>query len=1446
MVTIERVDFTKLKPYDGKVTKCFEHLCYQIAHKEFSHLGSFTAIDGSGGDGGVEFYLNLSNGEKWGWQCKYFGDTGRLSVGNRKHQIADSLETACRNHPNLTKWILCLKTDLTEDSVASDGIVSRGELYWFRNQLPNKIPSGRIVTLEHWGESSFVTFLNDKKHIGIRSFFFGDLEFDEDWFNKRFSENFEKVRDKYDPSLHSIDKYTQSKVDFLLFDTNYLNQTKELKDELLEKVNQIERKLYDFRDEIMISSKELGQRENFFLLCKGFSNHISFVFEKIDFIEFCFKSYNQELISEFRIEELQDNFFEYFNKIDFRVFDEKSSASRDASDIVYLLSEFGQIYNRFFRNYFHEQQNELHFLADAAKGKTHISCDIAYKRISVSKPAIFITGDKFTDETNISEAFRKILEIPVEFTFDEFLQALDIYGSILNLKVPIIIDGLNETIFNRLFSPIWKNHIAGFTNKISQSKNLVVVTTCRKSYANRIWDDTLKNEFHNLYGFTDYDTVLDAINKYFNKYRLKADLFFAPLERFRDPIFLKIFCEVRNPNWKSSREVEVNIEEESTYDIFTEYLNQVNIRVTNNSYLLRINEPFITSSLSKLSNYLWENNLREIPIQVFYSLIDGDLPYEKDKSKADILINEGLVLTRDMRDKHEYASFTYDILAGYIIGENLIRNNLRLDYLSSNKFIQKILNEKGQHPLSEDVISALCLLLPQLRQVPYHEVLTRDKLLNFTKTKVFKHLPKFITNKFSKRIAFSNYTFSKSITALFSQPARFVKGTDIKLLTDLFFRSDNNKETFFDLSFKTLSSVEHPLNATFLSDLLVSLQMNQRDISWTEYVRQKSYDIERYISEFESQCHYSGLESKIIVQKQHILSRIIVWFLTSTNRALRDDATRALYYYGRKFPKEFILLVCESLKYNDPYVWERTLASMYGVVMAEHNSLKSDEFREKILPDVGKGIYNLIFKEDAQHSTTHILARDYARRTIEICLIHHPKLLTEKEIINLRPPYSYGGIRNLGEFDYGDREFDYTGPIQMDFSNYTIGRIVKDGHSYSNPPEKIKVRKQIYWRIFDLGWEAGLFKEVEKSLSSDRYYRGRTARSEVERYGKKYSWIAYFENAGLRDDLGLLDKKWLDGFRISDADIDPSFPSNPNNEAFLKQDLLGDRAISLVEWYENGGMPFIEDYLSVKNLKGINKDWICLDSFILQEDMQSERHRFVFIRGFLVKENDYIEVVDHLFKQYLGGRWLPEKHENYYTFAGELYCFPESTYENNTVVEFITGKEKIKIKKGEPGYLQSFFWDYKNLSVNKEFPEEIEKEVLITRDYEIVLPVMEYNWESYHSSLNDAGHTSVVSKEIAIHLKLINQPQTFDLYESNGDLATINLYYYSNYNNNQSFVYIRKDLLDKYLSEMKFKFVWCIWGERDVRFKTEEQRTEFFKANPFKDYQVFQKIVKYT
>src|SRR5438270_12705852 len=107
------IDWSKLKAYHDDKAKSFEELCFQIAKGLFSHNGSFTSIDDSGGGDGVEFYLTLPGGIQWGWQAKFYHPNPRLNVSSRKTKIRESLARACERHANLTKWFLCTPTNFT-------------------------------------------------------------------------------------------------------------------------------------------------------------------------------------------------------------------------------------------------------------------------------------------------------------------------------------------------------------------------------------------------------------------------------------------------------------------------------------------------------------------------------------------------------------------------------------------------------------------------------------------------------------------------------------------------------------------------------------------------------------------------------------------------------------------------------------------------------------------------------------------------------------------------------------------------------------------------------------------------------------------------------------------------------------------------------------------------------------------------------------------------------------------------------------------------------------------------------------------------------------------------------------------------------------------------------------------------------------------------------------
>jgi len=490
-----------------------------------------------------------------------------------------------------------------------------------------------------------------------------------------------------------------------------------------------------------------------------------------------------------------------------------------------------------------------------------------------------------------------------------------------------------------------------------------------------------------------------------------------------------------------------------------------------------------------------------------------------------------------------------------------------------------------------------------------------------------------------------------------------------------------------------------------------------------------------------------------------------------------------------------------------------------------------------------------MFTEDAPYSTTHILARDYARRIIEIGLIHHPGLLTLLEIEKIRPPYTIGGIRDIGEFDYGEKEWGYGGPIRMDFGNYTLGRIVKHGHGYDNPPEKIRVRRQIYWRIFSLGWNEEKFKDAETALGRENYGVGRRfSRSDVERYGKKYSWVAYYEIAGLRDDKGLLDNKYGE-FRVITPDIDPSFPVKQHNEKFDMINILGDKNQPLQKWYKSAAIPSLESYLRPTCLNGHNGDWVCLDSAISQENIEDARSSYIFVRGIIVREKDFEEIFRLLGSQDVGEDWLPEIINNHNTFAGEMNCFKEATEKNEKNLKLTVLKKFRKIKRGEPGFVEPvrliILGGEDQLPIVHNLPNEMEKDDSVYSKFKVRIPVMEYNWDISRSSVNSATNVKMVAKEIAWKLKLKNEAQSFDLIDSEGNLASQTIEYSEDFNNNHNFVYIRKDLLDHYLKVTKQRLIWVIWGRREVQFELDEELEEFTKKYKINGPIPFQKIVAF-
>jgi hypothetical protein len=1374
------IDWSKLKPYQGFNWKSFEELCYQIAEGLYCDKGRFSRIDDSGGDGGVEFYLTMPDGIEWGWQAKFYYPFQRLAGSGRKASIKKSLERALRNHERLEKWFLCTPTNLTS-----------GEKEWF-DKLQLKYPS---VVLEHWGDSAFNDFLRNPRFLGIKNHFFGELELSPDWFRRQVNKHIRNVRNKFIPNLH-----TETRVDFcihtLLGDSvfkQYLKgQTESLEghmsefDKAVEELRDTDSRIewQDVRNKLMTYSGQL--REIFVEVARALTDTNDYLssgrFEQIKLIDW--DSTERELkkrlddysrtVSDFEPEKLPYKSKEEEQEIVSHYIGQKGRAPLHiANEVAGLLYE---IKNNIERT----GLRDLHIFGGAGIGKTHIACHMCQDRIASSLPAILLLGQHFTGSVPLKQILQ-ILDIPGSYSWEDFVKTLQSAAEAYKTKIPIVIDALNEA----QTVDMWKRELPGFAYALSSLPQVILVTTCRSNYRSEIWQQSEPKNTIETYGF-EPDSLENAISKYFDWYKIKCDLTLAPLNQFYHPIFLKIFCESQNRERRVEKQIYLG--EQTLLKVFEDY-----ITVSNEAICSKLSKHpsthVVQEALKNLAKELWKRKSRYVSLSDAVKLIDltdiRNLDWRNSITCA--ILDEGLLINRDLINGQDAALFAYDLLGGYMIAKEImsaLTAEAIGDYVKSPEFKRYLLSDdfSERHHLHEDILRCFSLLLPM---------------------RFGKHLYQLTDDKTA---------FNFSVHALFEMAPELIDSSSKELIVGLFSRPENRKP-LLKLAKTTVTHVGHPLNMEFWDKLLLELPMSERDLSWTELIRRDSSMFFSDLDKFESACKESINLTGISEQRLLLAASFFRWLLTSTVRPLRDTATRALYWYGRRFPNKFYDLVLSSLSINDPYVPERTLAAAYGIAMALQYDFQKSEFREEILPKSARNLYESMFKPDAPHATTHILSRDYAWRLIDAALIHNPDILASAEKQRITLPFRDGGIRNWGESEERDEDKYREGsmPIHMDFGNYTLGSLVPNRSNYDfNHEGYKKVRANIIWRLYDLGYSHDLFKEIDKEIYRYNWRFGRGADGDkIDRYGKKYSWIAFYELAGFLQDNGLLPEDYsnVSAPRTPHVDIDPSFPDRARECEVIRTDYLGDRSIGLSEWIENGDEADLSAYLIVEKLCNEIGPWVLLDGYINQEDLEAKRSRFIFPRGLLVRKDETSKLVERLENQNLGGRWLPDIPEDYYIYAGEIPWCETFPHNGTNRLEFVVDNDTHT-------------------------------------SYEALVPVRYYNWESYHSSVNKAGSAMVPAKEVAEALDLCSQPQTFDLYEKNGRLASITLRWGESWHTEHHLTYLRQDLLEHYLKENNAELVWAIWGEKNFRSESIEEMRVFSEQH--RAYRVFQTIKTYT
>ncbi|BDB17747.1 hypothetical protein GIV75_22360 [Pseudomonas sp. PA-3-5D] len=931
----------------------------------------------------------------------------------------------------------------------------------------------------------------------------------------------------------------------------------------------------------------------------------------------------------------------------------------------------------------------------------------------------------------------KISGRPAE-SFDRLVEAVDAAGQRAGKRIPIVIDGLNEAEDPRN----WRDELARAEELLEDFPYVLLVVTLRNEFAQMCLPEDFPQVEHN--GFQEDPQA--AIDRYFEYYKIDATDADLPIEFLQHPLTLRIFCEVANP--RRQHPVGVEALPSSLASLFEEHFNKVAARVAE---LLptahRIYQEEVQDALLKIASLLWEGNARSLEFNATRTAV-RDMGWDASIIRA--LESEGVLVRTTSEEGGQRIAFSYDLMAGHMMARHLLeRPDLALWLRSDEGRAHFQFGEPGSHTFAFDVFRALVGLYPQRvgRRQLWQDLSDENLVMN-----------------------------ALLLTAQ-SDPKHIGRET-----VERFARAMQESRQFAHIAFTRLRSTRaaraHPFDMDFSHGVLLAMPNTQRDLVWSEWVREKTEEVENDLK-FLSVRWKSG----VLDEREIRRARWVMWTLTSTSRSLRDVATKTLYEFAVKRPGEFFRLAVESTVVSDPYVPERMFAAVYGAALTTWSDINAVEMREA-LPRLAREIYRAMFAPSATHPTWHALYQQYCLGTIAIARMVDPACLSEDEATHLLPPFSHltSPFANMPQYAPAVIERAKRAAIGMDFGNYTIGTLIPGRSNYDDRnPEYQLVLPTIVSRMLVLGYDPEQFESVDLQMNSGP--RMGSDKHKVDRYGKKYGWIAYFEMWGVRYAQGLLAEER--STRPSDADIDPSFPRDATSIDLKLPDLFSEQPTSTGDWIVKGPAPDYKGILEIAEIDGLSGPWIVLDGF-LQEKAPTDYRQFItFLRGVLVDSGE-VERLLKLFDGlvYPGNYRIPNMPEHHYTYAGEM-PFPS-----------IPGLP-VADEQGRG-------------------PDEdmVSAEIGSSNGIAVDIPVQKYSWESHHSVENQAGGAIIPSKLICEALSLRYLGNVFDLHDPSGIASLYREVGEYDSKISGSFSYLRRDLLDSYLSQSGKSLVWLMWGER--------------------------------
>jgi hypothetical protein len=1218
------IDFARIRPYGQPASRAnaFEELASILIEQGAVEWPAAVRFERFGNpDGGREGRGVLPNGDVWAWQAKNLFEFDASAAS----QVTSSVGRALESEPRLKRYFVALPADLPAGDTDRRPKGGR-KLVSARTRWDGKVREwgeaarsrGMDVEFVFIGAHEIVTALTEPRHAGRLRYWFGAGILTPEWLKRRMDDAIEKAGPRYTRMVH-VEVSAVQAIDAACRSEEYVRRWQQA----LASLRAARRGVWGRPD----SLAEVVDR----------------CWKALDDVDAALAALIAAAGSGGGLPDLEGPL---------------AAAMKAVDEVDVLLQQEAARRSVPYPNRFAEARTSAtgprktadalgharnlasngsakaaaaRFLVLSGRGgagKTHLLCEAARRRTESGQPTIMLFGQDFSGRSPASQ----IGELSqLGGPLDDVLGLLDAAGEAARCTGLLVIDALNESESPKW----WQDDLRVLAAAVRRYPHVAVVVSCRSEYLGEVVGDAqLPQVEHSGFG----EATGAAIKRYASAYGIELPTFPLLTPEFSNPLYLKLTCRAV----QTLGTTRFPLGTAGLTTVVDAFIEAVNARLSDAErcdYDPRL-DPVgqCVRQLARLDRDTWRaDEVRRIA--------EGLLPGRSwSRSLMNGLISEGII--REVHDRR----FTF----GYQRLGDVARAAAVTE--KSPDGIREWLKGLGDELWAErGVLSALAVMVPELHGRELVDLDADEE------------------GKVTWEVV-DGFLDSLLLRAPESVTPRTVE------LVEKILRDGHRTDELLESLVRVACIPGQALNAEWLHGHLTPLEVADRDLTWTAWLTGGTdAEAESGVRRLIEWAWPDDLRERgpVTSEVAFLTAIALGWFLTATDRRVRDMATKALTCVAERQPSAFGRALALFRGVNDPYVTERLAAAACGAALRTTDVATLGTIADGVLALAG------------EHWPRHLLTRDYMKRVLTTA--------SDRgwQGPDGRPPYGsqwpvpsrtaeeIEALAGPPGYEYSSIWGSLTG--MGDFGRYILRTALRN--IASDDPQALEraAEHAIFDRVLELGWTPERFREADRGRSWDRD-------RPVERVGKKYQWIGLYEVLGRIVDSHQVTEPW--------GDTGPSRYENPEQLTYRDIDptvLVRSPAATRTmgrPWFSpaEAGFPstVVDDYpsdmahvpdplelIAVQDPEGV--PWLVLASHPQwkqqlapeTEALSIKRcEAWMHITGYLVPIASASALRSWVRQHSWEGRWLPEAPDAYNVLLGSYPDDPGWSAADGTVTHW--------------------------------------------------------------------------------------------------------------------------------------------------------------------------------